>query len=240
MNKTIPLCLLALVFGLAAGHLVTQAVIKQSNTSASQSAAPAAAVSNFSDDTDRSESSATISAPQSPSPTPDFTDNSYLLEMGAKVLEDFKNKDYANLATLVHPEIGVTFTPYSTVDLEKDVHFSPDELAAAAEDTQKYVWGTQDGKGDKIRMTFSEYCTDYVFNADYTCAPVISVDQVMASGNSLENVDTAYPDSRYVEYYFPGMDPAKSGFDWCALKLVFSEWDDTYRLVGVIHSEWTI
>lgn len=237
MNKTLPLSLLALVFGLAAGHLITQAVLNQSNTTTAQSTAPSAAVSVYSGETGGSDF---ISAPLSPSPTPDLSGNSYLLEVGAQVLHTLKDKDYTGLAALVHPQRGVTFTPYSTVDFNRDVHFSPDELIAASKGNQKYLWGTLDGKGDAIRMTFSEYCASFVFNADYTYAPVISIDQVMASGNSLENVGTAYPGCRYVEYYFPGVDPANSGFDWCALKLVFAQWNGTYKLVGIIHSQWTI
>ena len=68
------------------------------------------------------------------------------------------------------------------------------------------------------------------------------MDHVIASGNSLENVEDAYPEDRFVEFYFPGQDPASGGLDWSALKLVFSDPEHAgdHRLVGVIHSEWTI
>ena len=91
-------------------------------------------------------------------------------------------------------------------------------------------------------MTLPEYLGAYVFDADYTQAPIIGVDHVIASGNSLENVEDAYPEDRFVEFYFPGQDPASGGLDWSALKLVFSDPEHAgdHRLVGVIHSEWTI
>ena len=98
------------------------------------------------------------------------------------------------------------------------------------------------GKGDAITMTLPEYLSAYVFNVDYTQAPIIGVDSILSSGNSLENVQDAYPESRFLEYYFPGQDPEAGGLDWCALKLVFRDPEHTgaYRLIGVIHSEWTI
>ena len=59
-------------------------------------------------------------------------------------------------------------------------------------------------------------------------------------GNALENVLTAYPDDRFVEYHFPGLDESQEGFDWCSLKVVLAPCEGDWYLVGLIHSEWTI
>lgn len=178
-----------------------------------------------------------------PAATPeplDPKDNTLLLEAGNQVLEALKERDLPSLATLAHPEFGVTFTPYSTVSLETDINLKPQPLSQAQSDKTRYIWGITHGTGGPIQLTISAYIDEYVFNADYTQAPLIGVDKVLASGNSLENVQEAYPDARFIEYYFPGVDPANEGFDWCALKLVFQEWNGAYKLVGIIHSEWTI
>ena len=169
----------------------------------------------------------------------DLSANGPLLEAGDAVLRALEAGDIDALAALVDPERGVTFTPYSTVDPHSDLTFLPDQLAQAGASGSTYIWGTTQGKGDAISLTLTQYLKTYVFNTDYTRAPVIGVDHVIASGNSLENVADAYPEARFLEYYFPGQDPEAEGLDWCALKLVFQEREGAYRLIGVIHSEWT-
>lgn len=97
-----------------------------------------------------------------------------------------------------------------------------------------------DGLGSLIELTPAEYFSTYVFNTDYTQAPEIGVDRILQSGNALENLTEAYPGCRFVEFHFPGLDPANAGLDWCSLKLVFSPSDSCWQLVGIIHSQWTI
>ena len=229
MKQSALLCILALLLGAAAGLLLN---VRQfagrgllAPSAASISAAP----------------SAVLLSPQSAAAA-DPDSNAPLLEAGSTVLSALKAGDIQTLATLVDTELGVTFTPYSTVDPHSDLTFLPDQLSQAGANGTRYVWGYTQGKGDPITMTLPEYLDAYVFNIDYTQAPVIGVDSILSSGNSLENVQDAYPESRFLEYYFPGQDPEMGGLDWCALKLVFRDPDRTggYRLIGIIHSEWTI
>ncbi len=177
-----------------------------------------------------------------PTPTPvlDLSGNRMLLIRATSVLNALKSKDYATLSTYVHPQKGVTFTPYSTVDTEANLTFSVSGILHAADDPAEYIWGITDGQGAPIQLTMADYFDTYVFNVDYTQAPVIGVDQVIGSGNSLENVAEAYPDGRFAEFHFPGLIEENKGFDWCSLKLVFEEYNGDYKLVGMIHSQWTI
>ncbi len=170
----------------------------------------------------------------------DLSGNRVLLEFADKVSESIKGKDYQTLSTYIHPTKGVTFTPYSTVDLKANLNFKADKIKNAADDKNKYSWGLTDGKGEPIQLTISDYFDQYVYNADYLEAPVIGIDQVMASGNSPENVSEEYPNARFVEYHYPSLKPDNKGFDWCSLKLVFEEYNGEYKLVGMIHSQWTI
>ena len=57
-------------------------------------------------------------------------DTTALLRSAAGVAEALKWKDYETLANFVHPERGVTFSPYSTVDLETDQNFTPDQIVS--------------------------------------------------------------------------------------------------------------
>lgn len=170
----------------------------------------------------------------------DREDDALLLERAGQVLEAMKAADYGALAALVSPGSGVTFTPYSTVNAEVDLRLTARQVAELASDDTVYVWGLEDGSGEPIRLTGEDYFAQYVFNTDYTQAPSLSVDQVQASGNAMENVAESYPEARFVEYYFPGLDPEMEGYDWCSLKLVFQLEQNNWYLVGVIHGQWTI
>lgn len=163
-----------------------------------------------------------------------------LLRAAAGVTDALQSKDYETLAAYVHPSRGVTFTPYSTVDPQHDQHFSADQIKNLAQDTTTYTWGYEDGRGDPIQMTISEYFERFVFDADYTQAPQVGVDQIITSGNALENLTQVYSDCHFVDFCYLGRDPANEGLDWCSLKLVFAGENAAWYLVGVVHGEWTI
>ncbi|MCI5703879.1 MAG: hypothetical protein MR272_01495 [Pseudoflavonifractor sp.] len=222
MKKTFILCLLTLLIGAALGWGVGQFA----NPALPRAASPAALI--------------TAPASAAPQAALDQGDNGPLLERGQAVLKAMKARDYPALAALAHPEKGVRFTPYSTVDPDSDLELTSERLAAAGEDSRAYTWGISDGKGSPLVYTIPDYFALFVFNADYTTAPLIGVDTVLESGNALENASDAYPEGRYVEYHFPGLVPENQGFDWCSLKLVFEVWENDWYLTGVIHSQWTI
>lgn len=176
---------------------------------------------------------AAMSAPEAPD------DNEALIRRALDTARCLRDQDWSALASCVHPDKGVTFTPYSSVS-DSDLCFTAGEVAAFGSDTKTYLWGSYDGSGAPMNLTPAEYFSKYVTNTDYTKAPLLAVDRVISSGNAVENVSDAYPDAHFVELYYSGLDPAQEGFDWCALKLVFEAVDDRLMLVGIIHSEWTI
>jgi len=167
-------------------------------------------------------------------------DTTALLTAAAQAAEALRDRDYESLAELVHPERGVTFSLYSTVDLAADQNFSAGEIRDLEENTNKYLWGYEDGRGEPIRLTISDFLDQYVFSVDYTKAPQVGVDEIVLTGNSLENLTEIYTDCRFVDLCYPGFDPEISGLDWCSLKLVFAPGESGWLLVGIIHSQWTI
>lgn len=175
------------------------------------------------------------------SPEPlDSKDNFQLLNSACYVLQALKNSDYATVASMVHPEKGVTFTPYSTVDFTTDLTLTSNQVKDLEQDSSLYTWGRADGRGSPIQLTISQYFAQYVFNADYTQSSQIGVDQVMISGNALENVAEAYPDCRFVDFSIPGQSASSQGMDWSSLKLVFAPGETCWYLVGIVHGQWTI
>lgn len=167
-------------------------------------------------------------------------DTAALLRAAAGVAEALKYQDYNALANYVHPERGVTFTPYSTVNPETDQKFTADQIRELAGDDTRYLWGYEDGRGEPIRRTISQFLEEFIFSVDYTQAPSVGVDEIVMSGNSLENLKDVYPDCRFVDLCYPSLDPAYEGLDWCSLKIVFAPTQSGWYLVGLIHSQWTI
>lgn len=166
-------------------------------------------------------------------------ENFPLLNTACAVLREIQERDYKALAGYVDAEQGLTFTTFSTVNREIDLTFTADQVAQFSKDDTKYSWGIVPGNGQRLNMTPSEYFSTYMFNVDYTQAAQIGVDKVNISGNALENVTQAYPGCRFVEFTYPGTTTGSQAQDWCALKLVFTPGQSQWRLVGLIHSQWT-
>ena len=179
----------------------------------------------------------------SPSPASDSLDpedNFSLLGSAFAVCRCLQQQSWSALAAYVHPDRGVTFTPYSTVDPDSDLNFTADQVRNLAQDQNVYVWGFEDGRGEAIQMTFARYFGRYVYDRDYIQAPELGVDRVMTGGNALENVSEVYDGCRFVDFSYPTSDPVNDGLDWSSLKLVFQPGDGRWYLVGIVHGEWTV
>ena len=150
-----------------------------------------------------------------------------------------RDRDFLALSRLVHPVSGVRFSPYGFVDVSSDKLLTADELAAVQNDESRYSWGSYDGSGEPISMTFGEYYERFVYDADYKSAEQTSVNGRLGVGNSINNAAEIYPGCITVEYHFSGFDPALQGLDWRSLRLVFSRHVDEWYLVGIVHDEWT-
>lgn len=167
-------------------------------------------------------------------------DNFPLLNTACYLIQTLRDKDYAAFSAFVHPEKGVTFTPYSTVDFETDRTFTQAQVRDLEKDDAVYTWGYVDGRGSLINLTMAQYFQEYVFNTDYTQAAEIGLDRIMMSGNALENLTEAYPGCRFVDFCIPGAEEGGQGLDWCSLKLVFEPGESNWLLVGIVHGQWTV
>lgn len=166
------------------------------------------------------------------------TSNQELIEQSYTVLSYIKARDYDSLSRLVHPEYGVYFSPYSNITLSSDQWFSPDMLSAIDKAEEPFVWGVYDGSGEPISMTAEEYFSRFVYDRNFISAPVISVDRIAKSGNSLENTAEVFPDCRFVDFYIPA--EGEDGLDWSLLRLIYEESDGALYLVAIVHNEYTV
>lgn len=170
----------------------------------------------------------------------DPEDNFPLLGAACAVNRCLQQQNWTAMSAYVHPERGVTFTPYSTVEPETDLTFTADQIKNLAQDQNVYIWGFEDGRGNPIQMTILQYFERYVYDRDYTQVPQIGIDRIMTGGNALENLTESYPGCRFVDFSFPSADPINDGLDWTSLKLVFQPEGAHWYLVGIVHGEWTI
>lgn len=241
--RTFFLCLLTCLFGLAIGLMVNLHVVGDffsSRTPTQNTPATNQTVIDQNANTKTIVKTETEDNEDTDNASAQNYNQEALLKQAYAVMNAMKQDDFAALSELVHPTKGVCFTPYSNVDPSSDRTFKAGELSDAKNNSNLYIWGLQDGSGFPIQLTITDYFKQYVYNADYASAPIIGINTVISSGNSLENVAEAYPDAYFVEFYFPGIDAKNKGFDWCGLKLVFEADNQNFLLIGVIHSEWTI
>ncbi len=169
------------------------------------------------------------------------SDAKHVIELRAReAVGVLKNRDMAGLAALVHPEKGLGFAPYTYID-ETNQTLTREEVAAALTEEAPRHWGTFDGTGDDIDMTFEEYYDRFVYNHDFATAPNISYNEFKGHGNMFNNIFEVYPNAIAVEYHYPGFDPQFEGMDWNALYLVFEKHTDgNWYLVHIAHGQWTI
>lgn len=161
-------------------------------------------------------------------------------ETAYEVLEAIRDKDAEKISAFVHPTKGLRFTPYTYVSVEDDPVFTQEEMKNFFRDRKKYLWGYYDGIGDEIILTPSEYYEKFVYTADFVEAEEVGYNEVLSSGNMLENQFEVYENPIVVEHYFPNFDPDFYGMDWRSLRLVFEEYEGSWVLVGIIHNQWTI
>ena len=163
-----------------------------------------------------------------------------LLMASLDVLDALANEDMTDLSSLVHPTLGVRFTPYGYINLTTDLVFTSSAIPTLLADTTLYNWGAYDGSGDPITLTTSGYFDDFVYDEDYLNPHIVGVNYIIGTGNSLINIATVYPTASFVEFHFTGFDPQYGGLDWSSLILAFENVAGDWKLIGIIHNQWTI
>ena len=139
-------CVLCLLFGLLVGILLPITLWEEDLpvSSPPQNFTPPPGISLPGDSASPSDSAdAALLDPQ---------DNFPLLGSACAVNRAIQQGDWSTLASYVHPELGVTFTPYSTVEPDSDLTFTADQIKNLAQDQNSYTWGFEDGRGDPIQI----------------------------------------------------------------------------------------
>ncbi|MCH5599626.1 hypothetical protein [Niabella ginsengisoli] len=166
--------------------------------------------------------------------------DSVLTGLTKEVLTIFKEKNYTKLDSLIHPEEGVRFSPYATV-LPDDKKFSRDAFIklVTANKNKRVNWGSYDGSGDAITLTPAEYFKKFVYDANFVNPEKYDINNIIKTGNSVNNLKSVYEGGDFTESYFSGS-KKYGGMDWKSVRLIFKEINGKYYLVGIVHDQWTI
>ena len=170
-----------------------------------------------------------------------INEDSVLRATTTVILALLREKNYKDVVKYVHPTAGVRFSPYGYIDTARDRVFTRETLAQHLDSKDSLIqyWGAYDGSGDSINLTLPAYIGKFVYDVDFLNAEHRSVDSIIGTGNSLNNLPLVYKNDRFTENHFPGFDPKYSGMDWRSLRLVYRKENTTYYLVGIIHDQWT-
>lgn len=163
-----------------------------------------------------------------------------IISKAIDIIELIKDQDMNGLSQYIHPTLGVRFTPYFYVDTQTDQVFTSSQVVDLMQNTQVLKWGVYDGSGEPIDLKFSDYYDKFIYDQDFANPEIIGNNVAIGRGNTIDNVNAAYPNGHFIEFHFSQIDPQYEGIDWESLRLVFEEHNNIWYLVGIIHGQWTI
>ena len=162
-----------------------------------------------------------------------------LVARAERVVEALREKSWTTLAAMVHPERGVLFSPYGFVDTARSVVLMPAQIAALGRDEAIRRWGTKAGSGTPIRLSFDAYYDAFIYDEEFAEAQRGAPGEILKRGTTKINLSEAFPDARFIAYHVPGREEEYGGLDWSSLRLVFALYRGMWKLVGIVHDEWT-
>lgn len=157
-----------------------------------------------------------------------------------ELISSINVKDFKTVSKFVHPIKGVRFTPYTNVSLERDVVFNREETKDFFDNQNVCIWGYYDGVGNRISLTPSKYYEKFIYTEDLVNAETVGYNEALGGGSMIENQSEIYDNAIVAEYYFSGFSPDYAGTDWKSLRMVFEQYENDWKLVGIIHNQWTV
>jgi len=164
-------------------------------------------------------------------------DSAQLMLISNGILTAFKEKNYEKLASYIHSQLPVRFSPFSTVDTASNKKFNGLDLITFSREKKRIDWGS--GFAEPEKLTVDQYVSKYVYDKDYLSVGTRSFNNIHRGGTAeYINVKEVYAGHDITEFFFPGTE--KNGnMDWSAVRLVFDTKDNIRYLIGVVYDHWT-
>jgi hypothetical protein len=160
-------------------------------------------------------------------------------DAASAVILALKEADMTALKSYIHPVKGLLFSPYAHIDTATANVFPAADLPDMTDSTV-YNWGSYDGSGEPISLTFQQYYDKFVYDKDFLHSEAVGIDEIKGVGNTLVNIKEVYPSSFIMDYYFSGFDEQYEGMDWESLILVLEKTNGAWYVSAIVHSQWTI
>lgn len=151
-------------------------------------------------------------------------------------LGSLATKNVVRLARFVHPRRGVRFSVYGQPN-PRDVRLSAAAIRGAMASQASRVWGTFDGSGEPMRLTFQKFA-DFLYACDYVNEGAVRVNP-SSRADGVEEAPaskTAKRSVEVVEYSCPTDDTRM----WSSLRFELEKAQGRWLLVAIVHDGWTI
>ncbi len=157
-------------------------------------------------------------------------------ELAKNIVKALENEDYGAISEYVSKEKGLVISPYEFIESDAVV-LSKEEMENLSSIEKEYLWGYHDGSGKPIRSVPQGYFDRY---KGFTEPDQVILDDVQQRGNTKNNINEVFPDSKTVEFYQNGTEKY-GGMDWRSLYLVFQQdAEGKLKLSALVTGEWTI
>ncbi len=157
-----------------------------------------------------------------------------------EAVDILKTGNLDDLEDYTHPTKGIRFSPYSYVNAQNDIVISASNLNGIMQNAQTYTFGSYDGSGDPINLTFQAYYDEFVYDQDFANAELIGNNTAVKTGNMINNLSDVYPAGYFVEFHFSGFDPQYEGMDWKSIRIIMEQESGIWYIVGIIHDQWAV
>ncbi len=159
-----------------------------------------------------------------------------LIKASNRAIKLLKNKNFEAFSQLIHPTLGIRFSPTAFIDVHTDLTFDITDFKTLITQKDSLVWGVHKQSGDNIELNFNDYYSTYIYDADYLNAESITENTCLKNGSIINNISEIYSGAEFVEYYFSGFNKEYDGLDWKAIRLVFKKQNDKYHIVALVHN----
>ncbi len=164
------------------------------------------------------------------------------VNVAQKTVWAIKEKNYEQLADVVHPEKGICFS-LETVFTESELIFSADHIRRFMPqfgDRAIYKWSPPFDFETDPDFTFEQYLKE-IYDANFVQPHAIGFNTVLKGGtNAVDNMSEFFPKASFVYFHFCGFDKSHGGMDWSGLRLALKQFEGKWYVVGIGHGHWSI
>jgi hypothetical protein len=157
------------------------------------------------------------------------------------ILNLLAKNNMSALSSHVHPAYPLCISPYAYVDSTRIQCFQKNEISGLVKPgANRILWGSLDGSGDPIRMTWQEFRKRFIWDKNYLSDSVLYLTSPQKGrGNSYFNIPVQFPGAAVAEFHMTGRE-RYAWMDWSSLYLVFIFQDGRWWLRALVHDQWTI